>query len=329
MTADYGARLPLALRRTFGLAWDFQTDGFRLRITHRDHGTPFHPPRHTPSWPELLDRIEAGFEAAGVRKTPPLPLRWGRDTDFTISAIQAFDPYVKDRQPYVYREGYLPQPVVRFTGKRNATGALEDGFLTAFVNVSHIQRIGGVGDHAAILNGWISVLSRLGLHARHLTIAGQMAPWERGPVKGITLHIDHAGLAIGDIVLIWNAADPTYLVTDLGSGLERLRWAITRHDWQQLVHGLLAGAGPRELDAIRTATLIVASGILPSSQGRGSALRRLLRSAPTVASTLGVSRVVRQAHQYWNLVAPTLAPWHEVTTQIEIELDRTRRPMHL
>src|SRR5882757_6939712 len=171
MTADHAARLPLALRRTLGSAWDIQGDGATLRITHRDRGTPFHPPRHTPSWPELLERIGAAFAVAGVRRAPPLPLRWGRDTDFTISAVQALDPYVKDRKPYVYREGYLPQPVVRFTGKRDTSGALEDGFLSGFVNVSHVQRIGSIEDHAAILDGWITVLSRLGLHARHLTIA--------------------------------------------------------------------------------------------------------------------------------------------------------------
>lgn len=323
MTADYAAQLPLLLRQTLRSAWDFQTDGVRLRITHRAHGTPFHPPRHAPSWPGLLDKIEAAFAASGVHRTPPLPLRWGRDTDFTISAIQALDPYVKDRQPYVYREGYLPQPVVRFTGKRDATGTLEDGFLTAFVNISHIQRIGSIDQHAEILDGWISVLSRLGLHARHLTITGRMEPWGRGPVEGITLHIDHADLAIGDIVLIWNAADPACLVTDLGSGLERLRWAITRRNWRQLVHGPLAGAGLRELDAIRTATLILGSDIRPGSRGCGNAVRQLLRSTSATASALGVSRVVRQAHQYWSLVTPMLMPWHEITKQIEMELARS------
>lgn len=321
MTSDFAEQLPRVLRQTLRSTWDFQTDGVRLRITHRDHGTPFHPPRHAPSWPELSERIEDAFAATGVRRAAPLPLRWGRETDFTISAIQALDPYIKDRQPYVYREGYLPQPVVRFTGKRDATGALEDGFLTAFVNVSRVQRADSVDDHVAVLDGWISVLSRLGIHARHLTITGTMKPWARGPVEGITLHIGHTDLAIGDIVLIWNAADPSYLVTDLGSGLERLRWAITRHDWRRLVHGPLAGAGTRELDALRTATLIFGSGIRPGPRGCGSALRKLLRPVSASAGAPGVSRAVRDAHQYWSLATPMLMPWHEITQQIEEELE--------
>jgi len=324
MTADHASQLPISLQRALGPRWHHQADGPRLRITHRDHGTPYRPPRRAPEWPELLNRLEATFATAGVPRAKPLPLRWGRETDFTISAIQALDPYLKDRKHYVYREGYLPQPVVRFTGKRDANGALEDGFLSAFVNVSQVQRIHSIDDHTAILDSWIGILSRLGLHARHLTIAGNVTPWTRAQVNGITLHISHAGLPIGDIVLLWNAADPSHLVTDLGSGLERLRWALARSNWQQLIHGPLAGTKPSTLDAIRTATLVIGSGIRPGPQGRGSALRRLLRSMPATDATLGVSRAVRQAHRFWSLTAPALSPWHEVTRQIEEEIDPRR-----
>jgi hypothetical protein len=324
MTADYASQLPLSLQRALGPRWELQTSGPRLRITHRDYGTPYHPPRRAPGWSELLNRLEAAFASAGVPRAAPLPLRWRRETDFTISAIQALDPYLKDRKPYVYREGYLPQPVVRFTGKRDASGALEDGFLTAFVNVSQVQRVHSIDDHTAILDSWIGILSRLGLHARHLTLIGSTAPWTRAQVSGITLHINHAELPIGDIVLLWNTADPSHLVTDLGSGLERLRWALVRHSWQQLIYDPLDGTNSATLDAIRTATLIIGSGIRPGPRGRGGALRRLLRSVSTKDATLGVSRSVRQAHRFWSLTAQALSPWHDVTRQIEEEIGPPR-----
>lgn len=324
MTAGYAAQLRMSLHRVFGPRWDCQADGPRLRISHRDYGTPYRPPRRAPEWPELLNRLEAAFATAGVPRAEPLPLRWGRETDFTISAIQALDPYLKDRKPYVYREGYLPQPVVRFTGRRDADGALEEGFLTAFVNVSQVQRVQAVDDHTTILDSWITILSRLGLHARHLTLVGNTTPWTRAQVSGITLHIFHAELPIGDIVLLWNVADPSHLVTDLGSGLERLRWALVRHSWQQLIYDRLGGTDSATLDAIRTATLIIGSGIRPGPRGHGSAVRRLLRSVPATDATLGVSRAVRQAHRFWSLTAQALAPWHEVTRQIEEEIDPPR-----
>jgi hypothetical protein len=64
---------------------------------------------------------------------------------------------------------------------------------------------------------------RLGLHARHIGIRGDTTPWQRREVEGITLHIRHLDLPIGDLVLLWNTGDPSFMATDLGSGLERLR----------------------------------------------------------------------------------------------------------
>src|ERR1019366_6518292 len=127
----------------------------------------------------------------------PLPIRWNHETDFTISAIQSLDPYLKRRQGFTYRQGYLPQPVIRFTGHRDEAGNLADGFLTAFVNISCIQPIAGIDEHAAILDAWLTVLSRLGLHARHIQILGRITSWRQivhGPLAG------HASLDVLDAI---------------------------------------------------------------------------------------------------------------------------------
>ncbi|MEK8144263.1 hypothetical protein NKH18_27505 [Streptomyces sp. M10(2022)] len=41
---------------------------------------------------ELLAVVKAGFAAQGVPQAACLPLRWGRETELTISAVQALDP---------------------------------------------------------------------------------------------------------------------------------------------------------------------------------------------------------------------------------------------
>ncbi len=321
MTPDAVQELPVALRRALHDRWEFTTDGDRLHIQHRDRGTPYRPPRRVPDWAELLDRLESAFAEHGVLRAPALPLRWRRETDLTISAIQALDPYLKHRQPYVYRAGYLPQPVVRFTGKRDVAGHLEDGFLTSFVNVSRVEPIKTIDDHAAIFDSWIGVLSRLGLHARHLELFGHLRIWQRPPVEGITLQYRHAGLELGDIVLLRNAADPSYMVTDLGTGLERLRWIISRGSWMDLVHGHQAKlADPDVLDAVRTLVLLIGSGIAPASRGPGNAIRRLLRLVPPDIVSLGLSNAVREFHNYWAPTAATLISWPDVALRLERNL---------
>lgn len=321
MSDSHTADLLAALRKALGPRWEFHTDGDLLEVRHRDAGTPFRPARRIPDWAQLLTRLDAAFARQGVARAYPLPLRWGRETDFTISAIQALDPYLKQNRPMTYRDGYLPQPVIRFTGKRHTDGRLRDGFLTAFVNVSRVQPITSIHEHTAILDGWIGVLSQLGLHARHLRLRGHLAVWTRGSVQGISLHLAHVQRGIGDIVLLWNRDNPSHLATDLGSGLERLRWAISGQAWRQTVFGPIASScDPTTLDALRTATLAVGSGIRPAQRGPGSAIRRLLRSLSAGSIGLGTGTAVRASHRYWSLTTDLQLNWADITSCLEDEI---------
>lgn len=90
-------------------------------------------------------------------------------------------------RPVTYRRGFLPQPVVRFTGQRDAEGVLRDGFLTSFVNVSRVEPIQDIDEYATILDEWLTILSRLGMHARHISVHGRLTVWSRREVQGITL----------------------------------------------------------------------------------------------------------------------------------------------
>lgn len=323
---NHRSELVTGLRRALGIRWSFDREGDRLCIRYQAPATPYRPPRRQVGWQEMLGILASTFAEHGIPQVPPLPLRWNRETDFTISAVQALDPYLKQRRPYPHRQGYLPQPVIRFTGKRDSSGQLADGFLTAFVNVSCVLPIRDPSEHAQILDTWLTALSRLGLHSRHLEIRGNTTSWQRREVQGITLRVTHDGLEIGDIVLLWNACSPWLMAIDLGSGLERLRWAITRDAWPLVVHGALTErADPAVLDSIRAATLIAASGIQPSDRGPGSALRRLARSIPAASAALGLSVAVRSAYAYWSLTSPLQVPWPDVCQVLEREAQLPKR----
>jgi len=314
-----------ALRRTFGPEWTVDTNGLQLSIEHRLSTSPFRPRRSPLDWHELLNRLHAAFDAQGFEQAAPLPLRWGKETDFTISAIQAFDPYVKQAQPFTYRDGYLPQPVVRLSAKRDVAGRLLPGRLTSFVNVSLVRRIASLDEYAATVGIWLSAISAIGLHARHIRTYGSLQIWHRREVSGITLRFDHAALPIGDLVLIWNTNDPAFMVADLGSGLETLKRACTRAEWTRMVFGNLADyASSDTLDAIRTVTLMIGSGIRPTARGPGSAVRRLIRGIPASEMPLGTSTAVRAAYEFWTLTAPMQAPWHEITRLLDERGRRTR-----
>ncbi|MFJ6216722.1 hypothetical protein ACIQGZ_25840 [Streptomyces sp. NPDC092296] len=320
LTAPGPAGIHHLLRRTLGPAWDFISDGDHLEVRHRDHGTPYRPPRRLLPWAELLSVLEDAFAEQGVLRVPVLPLRWGRETELTISAIQAMDPVLKDGRTTPYRQGFIPQPVVRLTAERLPTGALADGFLTSFVNTSRVELIPDVKAYATAFDELLTVLSRLGLHARHVSFHGRLAVWRRRQVEGVSLHFHHADMPVGDLVLLWNIDRPDRLILDLGTSLERLAWARSRTSWCELIFGRLATAAPFDvLDTLRTATLLIGNGIDPTARGAGSITRRLLRQMPTGTVIPSMCRVVRENLLFWNLMQPAQRCWPDVATIMERE----------
>ncbi|MFE7619218.1 hypothetical protein [Streptomyces sp. NPDC057496] len=164
----------------------------------------------------------------------------------------------------------------------------------SLVNVSCVQPLDSIDGYGETLDVWLSVLSRLGFHARHISVYGRTAVWQRRQVMRITLRFRH--LALGDIVLLWNEDNPERLAVDLGTSLERLALAKAIGNWNELVFGPMAGAAPpATLDAIRTATLLVGNGITPAARGAGRITRRVISTIEPDSARLGVSAAVRSS----------------------------------
>ncbi|MGH3757721.1 hypothetical protein [Actinophytocola sp.] len=92
--------------------------------------------------------------------------------------------------------------------------------------------------------------------------------WQRETVSGVTLHMSCNGVGFADAVLLWHTTDPRYMATDLGSGLERLRWLLSPVSWAETTFGIDAEHVDVDvLDAVRTATLLIMAGVRPSGHG--------------------------------------------------------------
>lgn len=327
MTTEHPDALTTALRRRFA-AWHHHYEDDRIVLTKGVQAT-HRPPGRSPSWEAMLTALTQACADHGIPASRALPLSGLEDADLTFSAVQSLDPYLKHRRRHTYGTGFIPQPVVRFTGQRDARGALQPGFLSSFINASIVSPINDITEHTALIDAWIGVMSTLGFHARNLTISGSLTTWHRPPVSGITLRFHHQKQELGDAVLLWNTEDPSYLATDIGTGLERLRWALTGRPWLETVYGPLSNQTEHQLlDAVRTATLIIGSGIRPTSRGPGSAVRRALRSATPDSEHLGLSRVVRWAHHYWSNAAPLPVPWPEVCRIVDDETHKRHDQSH-
>ena len=168
-------------------------------------------------------------------------------------------------------------------------------------------------------------MSAVGLHAGRLTVHGSLNLWHRPPVSGITLFIDCDGRGLGDAVLLWHDGDPHFMATDIGSGLERLRWALGARSWAEAAFGDLADRHDLPLlDASRTAVLLLMAGIKPSHRGAGGALRSIAQQISTNAAATGLGRIVREHQSYWDRMGVTGPPWPHTATLLEDEVLRLR-----
>lgn len=311
------------LTERFSDRWDIERNGslLQLRPVKQTHGRP--RKRRRPAL-EIVDSMRQVFGNHGIPSAPLLPIRWGRETDLLISAVQGLDPWLKDGGGQVLREGFLPQPVVRFTGERDQDGRLQDGFLTSFVNLSCVVRIDSARTHVALLDLWIEALSAAGIHAGRLEITGRLETWDRSSVSGITLHIAADGVGFADAVLLWHSVNPSFMATDLGTGLERILWLESGSEWGQTVFGHLAAQFDLDLlDAVRTATLLTMAGIRPSSRGAGAGLRRICQRIPAEIASSGLGRLVATQRTYWAEMGLAGAPWPQLANVIEDEVLRT------
>jgi hypothetical protein len=310
--------LVTSLRDHFSHRWHVTTGAGGVQMRHRSPASPS-ARRSCPDHHQVVSRLRDSLQTSGLTVGQGLlPMRWNRDTDVTISAVQALDPWLKDAQARVWREGFLPQPVVRHTGERDSHGALIDGYLTAFTNVSYVQRIDGFQEAFALLDHWFTALSRVGLHAGRLTVHGSLEPWRRPPVGGVTLFIDCDGRGLGDLVLLWNLEHPDFMAVDLGSGVERLRWYLSGRPWSWAAFGEPSrNHDIRLLDAIRAATLLLMAGIRATHRGPGHAVRALARTISPALARTGLSRLVRDQVAHWRAVGMTGPEWPIITAQLE------------
>lgn len=306
--------LRTAFARQMSPDWHVSITGTELVVEHDHSREAYHPPRRHVPWAELLNRLDEAFGEVGVRSARPLPLRWGHETELTISAVQAADPYLKWGRALPYRSGYIPQPVVRTTARRTGNGHLTDGFVTSFVNISRVEPITSADDVALVFDQWLTVLSRIGLNARHIRLHGDLKVWRRREVKGVTLRFSHAGMELGDIVILQSVEQPERLVVDLGTGLERIAWVRSRRPWTTLIHETeVAPAVADHLDALRTAVLLVGSGITPSGRGAGSITRRFLsrlgRPEAIRCTPPDIQSRARLMYRFWDLTGAMRIPW--------------------
>ena len=284
------------------------------------------PPQAPAEVASVWDVLAAVSRPAGLERLPPIPITAGADADLVGAGIDAIGGHAallaRPRAATL-----VLQPSVRFSDW-HADGGAERLVFSSFVSVGVVASVPDVPAAAPVVAAWCALLSTV-VGAAPASPAGASTPaWERDAYAGSTIRFVADDVEYADISLYWAAGDDGPLVAvDCGASLERLlavRIGAVPARAQLLGPMADHGVAPNDLDALRTASLLVSAGLRPSHRGAGYAVRRCLHRIEGDAVLSGVGAIVRPYLAYWSMFCRPMPEWGPVARVIEDDIWRAR-----
>ena len=278
------------------------------------------------------------FTTRGYRLHPPVAIvRSDERTLFASTAGQVFDDLIYGQSPQRDpQQCAVMQPVIRLQGI--GLVASLDGISTSFVHTATECWNATTEKHFNSLDQWLDFFSGLGLHVGGLCLKLKCADndWAGRTVTSEMLKINYDGLEVGVANLFFNITHQSgdiATLSDIGVGLERLVWAVNKSP------AYFDGIGPLSsvtihkrvaLDAIRTATLMAGSGVVPDHKNQGSKLRAMIGLIMEEAQHLNLYELVRYYHRQWTSFVDLpvsreqtySAIWREINRGLNLETNR-------
>lgn len=287
---------------------------------------------------DCIARLREFFKEHGYPTQSPIAVvRSDERTLFASTAGQVYDDLIygtaAENEP---RRCVVLQPVIRLQGIGFV--GLTEGISTSFVHTATEKWNVSADEHFGAFDHWLDLFSSLGLHVGGLCLKTKQADndWAGRTVASEMIKMNYGGLEIGVANFFHNIPQADNVVatlSDIGVGAERLAWAINKSP------SYFDGIGPLSyviliervmLDAIRTATLMTASGVVPDHKNQGSKLRALIGLVTEHARRVNLYELVRYYYGQWaSLIDLPVsrehtysAIWQEINRALNLETNR-------
>ncbi len=278
----------------------------------------------------LIEIIKKYLSTHNTKQVSPIRIVRNKErTLFASAAGQVFDDFIYEKKIGDNSNCFVIQPVLRTQSIKSI--AAIDGFSSSFVNIASVEWLSSHEKYLQLLDNLLLIISALGLYVGSLTlkIAKDTNDWQGKEVKAYSLKINYKGLEIGIANLFYDiqVKSGNVILSDVGIGLERLLWAVNKHpayfdSFSPLHYSVHV---PREnLDAIRTAVLMVGSGVAPGHREHGQKLRSILEPLHLIGYNLDWFELVNYFHQWWSKYLLLERSNLECYRIIKAELDRYR-----
>ncbi len=256
---------------------------------------------------DVKKKFNEVFSENGFRSYSPVSVKETIGNSVFIGNVgQIFDNHIFNDQPVIDSVPVtVLQPAIRLQKKDQIDNI--DGFSTSFINVGSEQLLAGVEEHLSTIEKWMDFMSGVGLFMGDFALKPKLerASWgEIGQVEAYTLKFNYKGLelGVGNYTIIPRRDGSSISQSEGTFGLERIMWAINKNSRFYDVIGPFAYAIRKEdmlMDAYRTTTLMVGSGVYPGTDEHGSKLRNLVQKYGGLINEFNPD-LVAFYHDWWS-----------------------------
>ena len=233
----------------------------------------------------------------------------GDTTFFTTAGVQHLETMYRESGDFD-QSFSVYQPCVRSQFMKET----REGTSTSFVNFSSVLLDGGAKDFMEYTNAFINILVSNGVKPEEIKfVFAENVPsvWQSKQFNSNNLTLCVNDVEIGES--IWVKDFPlteqkhTSLI-EVGLGVERLDWALGKNKYYlpafDKIYEEHRDHSPDEIcsliDCIRTSTLIIGSGVVPSPKDHGYRARKLLKKFnDTNNGLLNANELIAISHDEW------------------------------
>lgn len=246
------------------------------------------------------------------------------ETDYVIAAIQNIRKLDFNCEQKFF---YSFQPCIRTVSNNQE---VEKGYIRSFVNVAIFSINSDIDDYFKIFEDWISLLSKLSVHASRITLRLKQ---KTTVYNGIGMKIAVDGISIGEINLYrqkeYNGSLDNKFIVDAGFGLERITWACNNFcDFCKLIQSPSDYFlfNDNSCCLINMIVLKIMSGIIPNSKKYGLELRKNIAELLEIMSPLvNLNSSIEFSYSYWIQFISSKYDVNEVKTILFEGIDRCKK----
>ena len=205
----------------------------------------------------------------------PFPIINNQDTVFVSAGIQPLLKKAREGQIKDCDKIYLAQPVIRTQYSEN----IKEGTSIAFTNVTTATFNNSEKEHLKMVKDWYEFLSEIGVEKSKISTRSDIyeTTWDDLSLCGKRTFHYYDGLEIGDTTFFTkikknNQSISVETMSDLGFGLERLRWKTNNKSYYDL-YNTFEDIDLKVKAYLSALALLAVNDVKPSNKNAGYRVR--------------------------------------------------------